>query len=92
MPYNVDEEVQLLSGHIKRLGKEEEEGFQITFKVSRKMSDLFLTYVTLCYRSCLLMIRSPTHWNPSLEHSKLPRKKQWSATDLSFFYRYHDIH
>lgn len=35
MPYNVDEEIQLLTDHIKRLGKEEEEGFQITFKVAR---------------------------------------------------------
>ena len=33
MPYNVDEEIELLSGHIKRLGREEGEGFQVTFKV-----------------------------------------------------------
>ena len=93
MPYNVDEEIELLSGHIKRLGKEEEGGFQITFKVARLMMGVlcFCMYVILYYRSCLLMIRSPTHWSLSLEHSKLLRKRRWSATDLSFFYRYRDI-
>ena len=37
MPYNVDEEIELLSGHIKRLGKEEGDGYQVTFKVVCKM-------------------------------------------------------
>ena len=37
MPYNVDEEIELLSGHIKRLGKEEGEIYQVTFKVVCKM-------------------------------------------------------
>ena len=37
MPYNVDEEIELLSGHIKRLGKEEGDGFQVTFKVVIKL-------------------------------------------------------
>ena len=42
MPYNVDEEIELLSGHIKRLGKEEGEGYQVTFKVNCKM--IWATY------------------------------------------------
>ena len=42
MPYNVDEEIELLSGHIKRLGKEEGEIYQVTFKVVCKM--IWATY------------------------------------------------
>ena len=33
MPYNVDEEIEMLAGHIKRLGREEGGGVQVTFKV-----------------------------------------------------------
>ena len=40
MPYNVDEEVEMLAGHIKRLGKEDSDGFQVTFKVVSKMIDM----------------------------------------------------
>ena len=32
--YNVDEEVAQLANHIKRLGKEEAGGVQVTFKVN----------------------------------------------------------
>ena len=31
--YNVEEEIELLAGHIKRLGRQEAEGYQVTFKV-----------------------------------------------------------
>ena len=31
--YNVDEEIDLLVGHIKRLGRQESDNFQVTFKV-----------------------------------------------------------
>ena len=31
--YNVDEEIEMLASHIKRLGRQEEGSFQITFKV-----------------------------------------------------------
>ena len=33
MPYNVEEEIEILSGHIKRLGKSDADGsVQVTFK------------------------------------------------------------
>ena len=31
--YNVEEEIELLAGHIKRLGRQEADGYQVTFKV-----------------------------------------------------------
>ena len=31
--YNVDEEIELLVGHIKRLGRQDPDGIQVTFKV-----------------------------------------------------------
>ena len=31
--YNVEEEIELLLGHIKRLGRQEQDSFQVTFKV-----------------------------------------------------------
>ena len=30
--YNVEEEIELLAGHIKRLGRQEADGYQVTFK------------------------------------------------------------
>ena len=35
--YNVEEEIELLAGHIKRLGRQEADGYQVTFKVSPKI-------------------------------------------------------
>ena len=72
MPYNVDEEIELLSGHIKRLGKEEGEGYQVTFKVVCKM--IWATYNKIINPGAVC-------WWPGCQYTGVPRRNTQSCKE-----------
>ena len=61
--YNVEEEIELLAGHIKRLGRQEAEGYQVTFKVSSKLPILGEIFIKKA-RNCSMMIKLLTVSSP----------------------------